>query len=179
MPPESSGNARMTIAQVNALERGAFVSAFGDVFEHSPWVAERAWDARPFASREGLFDALAFVLRRAECAAKLALIRAHPDLAGKAARKDPLTHFSGREQAGAGLDALTGEESRRLESLNQQYKAKFGFPCIVAVKGLGKAQILELFAARLGSSADAEYAENLKQIRQIARFRLAELVDQE
>lgn len=169
----------LPMTAINAMRPAEFMTALGGVFEHSPWVAERAWDARPFASREGLFDALAFVLRRAECAAKLALIRAHPDLAGKAARKDPLTHFSGREQAGAGLDALTGEESRRLESLNQQYKAKFGFPCIVAVKGLDKAQIFELFAARLGSSADAEYAENLKQIRQIARFRLAELVDQE
>lgn len=176
MPPEPSGSGRMTIAEVNALEREAFVSAFGDIFEHSPWVAERAWDARPFASREGLFDALAFVLRRAECAAKLALIRAHPDLAGKAARQDALTQFSDREQAGAGLDVLTGEESRRLESLNQQYKDKFGFPCIIAVKGLDKAQIFGLFAARLGSTADAEYAENLEQIRQIARFRLAELV---
>lgn len=155
------------------------MSAFGDLFEHAPWVAERAWDARPFVSRAALFEALRFVLGRAGNAAKLELIRAHPELAGKAARADQLTQFSSREQAAAGLDACTADEVASLQALNQRYREKFGFPCIIAVKGLDKTRILAGLEARLGNTRDAEFAENLRQILKIARFRLEELVDPE
>ncbi len=167
----------MSLAQVNALTREEFVAAFGEVFEHAPWIAERAWDARPFADFEALHHALGFVLRRAESKAKIALIRAHPELAPKIARPLGLSEFSGKEQAGAGLDTCTPEEAARLGELNQAYRARFGFPCIIAVKLLEKSSILEQLADRLAKTRDAEYAENLRQILKIAWFRLESLVE--
>lgn len=152
------------------------MSAFGELFEHSPWIAERAWDARPFADLKALFQALAFVLRRAETRAKFKLIRAHPELAQRESRPLGLSELSGREQAGAGLDTCTSEEAARLAALNGQYREKFGFPFIIAVRFLDKADIIEQLELRLRNTLDAEYAENLQQILKIAWFRLEALV---
>ena len=128
----------MTLTSVNAMTAGDFTAAFGDVAEHSPWVARIVASLRPFASREAMVEAFTATVRGAAREAQLVLIRAHPDLAAKA----KLTEDSTREQAGAGLDTLSPGEFARFTGLNDRYKVKFGFPFIFAVKGATKDQIL-------------------------------------
>jgi len=162
----------MTMSQVNAMTAEAFVDAFGDVAEHSPWVAREAAKARLYASREAMIEAFAAALMAAPREAQLALIRAHPDLATKAR----LTADSTREQAGAGLGALTPEEFQRFTGLNTRYREKFGFPFIFAVKGATKHQILASFAERVNQAVDDEFATALIQICRIFRFRIEDRV---
>jgi 2-oxo-4-hydroxy-4-carboxy-5-ureidoimidazoline decarboxylase len=162
----------MTLRDINAMARNEFVAAFGDVAEHSPWVGEKAWEKRPIIDREALIAAFAEALHQAAGEAKLALIRAHPDLATRAR----LTADSTSEQAGAGLDRLGPEEFQRFTGLNEAYKARFGFPFIFAVKGATKAQILAAFEARLGNSEAVEFETALGQIARIFRFRLEDRV---
>jgi 2-oxo-4-hydroxy-4-carboxy-5-ureidoimidazoline decarboxylase len=157
---------------INAMTRAAFVATFGDVAEHSPWVAEKAWEKCPFADREALVQAFSEALRQAKHEAKLALIRAHPDLATRAR----LTADSTSEQAGAGLDRLSPQEFERFTRLNDCYKARFGFPFIFAVKGATKHQILAAFEERVGNSPDVEFETALAQIARIFRFRLEDRV---
>ena len=158
----------MTIAHLNSLERAQFVSAIGWVFEHSPWVAERAWEARPFANVEELHRAMVEQVERALPEEQLALLRAHPDL-GTRAR---VSEASSAEQAGAGLDQLTQAEFERLRALNEAYRDKFGFPFLFAVKGSTKHDILEALERRGQSSREEEYLVALDQVYRIARFRL-------
>jgi 2-oxo-4-hydroxy-4-carboxy-5-ureidoimidazoline decarboxylase len=167
----------MRLDELNALGRDAFVTRLGGVFEHSPWVAEGAFDARPFASVDALHAAMCATVAAAAEAAQLALIRAHPELAGKAAVRGQLTDASTREQRGAGLDQCSPDEFARLTRLNAQYGAKFGFPFIVAVRGHTRASILEAMAARLANERPIEMAEALRQIERIARFRLEAMID--
>lgn len=162
----------MTLAQVNALSTAEFVARFGDVAEHSPWVAEGAAARRPFASRDEMIQAFAEVMRAAAEASQLALVQAHPDLAGKAA----LTDDSKREQAGAGLDTLTRGEFDSFTSLNDAYKDRFGFPFIFAVKGATKHQILAAFEERLKNDRETEFETALGQIARILRFRIEDRV---
>lgn len=162
----------MTIHAINAMPLADFIAAFGDVAEHSPWVAEGAWRARPFANREAMIGAFEAAMLAAPEAARLALIRAHPDLATKA----KLTADSTQEQAGAGLDRLTSAEFARFTQLNDAYKARFGFPFIFAVKGASKTQILKAFEARLQNSPAVEFDTALAQIARIFRFRLADRI---
>lgn len=162
----------ITLADINAMTGADFIAAFGDVAEHSPWVAEAAWRKHPFVSREDVVAAFEKAMRAAPQAAKLALIRAHPDLATKAR----LTQDSTSEQAGAGLDRLTPDEFARFTALNDAYKARFGFPFILAVKGATKAQILAAFAARIESSPEAEFETAMTQIARIFRFRLEDRI---
>lgn len=150
------------------MDRRAFVAALGWVYEHSPWVAERAWERRPFASAEALQRALAEVVAGASAAEQLALIRAHPDLGARAR----MTAASEGEQSGAGLDRLTPDEFACLHRLNAAYREKFGFPFIYAVKGSGKQQILAALEQRLAGSPETERAIALEQIDRIAQFRL-------
>ncbi|MDJ0944372.1 MAG: 2-oxo-4-hydroxy-4-carboxy-5-ureidoimidazoline decarboxylase [Kiloniellales bacterium] len=162
-----------------ALSRADFVAAFGGIFEHSPWIAEAAFDASLPAeaeSAEVLHRALCAVLRSAPRARKLALIEAHPDLAGRLALAGRLTAQSSKEQSSAGLDSLTEDELARFTDLNDAYKAKFGFPFIMAVKGRGKTEILAAFERRLENDAEAEFAEALAQIERIALLRLKDLL---
>lgn len=166
----------ITLAEVDRLSSAAFVAAFGDVAEHSPWVAEGAAAARPFATRDAMIDAFAVAIDAAPAAARLALIRAHPDLAGRAARVGEMAEDSKKEQAGAGLGSLTDAEFVRFTTLNDAYRAKFGFPFILAVKGATKTTILEAFEARLPNAPDVEFAEALRQIARIVRFRLEDRV---
>lgn len=161
-----------SLADINAMAQDDFVASFGDVAEHSPWVAEEAWERRPFADREALIQAFAAALRQAPREAKLALIRAHPDLATRAR----LTADSTSEQAGAGLDRLGPQEFARFTSLNETYKARFGFPFIFAVKGATKAEILDAFEERIGHSPDVEFETALTQVTRIFRFRLEDRV---
>jgi len=155
-----------------------FVARFGGVYEHSPWIAEAA-HRRGLTSAEdrpaGLAAAMAAVLADAEREAKLALIRAHPDLAGRAAIAGELTEASRSEQAGAGLDRCTPEEYRRFQELNAAYKAKFGFPFILAVAGKTRHEILAAFEARIGNDPETEFRTALNEINKIARIRLEAL----
>jgi 2-oxo-4-hydroxy-4-carboxy-5-ureidoimidazoline decarboxylase len=158
----------MTIADLNSLERAQFVAAIGWVFEHSPWVAERAWAVRPFANVEQLHRVMVQRVERALPEEQLALLRAHPDL-GTRAR---VSEASSAEQAGAGLDQLTPAEFERLRVLNEAYRDKFGFPFLFAVKGSTKHDILEALERRARSSREEEYLVALDQVYRIARFRL-------
>jgi 2-oxo-4-hydroxy-4-carboxy-5-ureidoimidazoline decarboxylase len=148
-----------------------FVAALDGIFEHSPWVAERAWRYRPFADAEALFRALLDTVREAEPGRRMDLIRAHPELAGRAAVAGRLTAESTAEQRGAGLAACTPDEFDALRRLNADYRAKFGFPFIIAVKGLTPADVLAAMRVRLGHDRPAEIDEALSQIAKIARFR--------
>lgn len=166
----------MTLDDLDALDRTGFVAALGGVFEHSPWVAERAWAARPFADLDALHRAMVATVDGATTDDKLALIGAHPDLAGKAARAGDLTRHSTREQAGAGLDRLSKAEYARFHALNDAYRARFEFPFIIAVKEHDKAGILAAFERRLGHERDAEIAEALANVALIAKYRLMDMI---
>lgn len=161
-----------TIDDVNAMTPQAFLAAFGDVAEHSPWVAREAASFRPFASRERMIASFEGALRAANRDAQLALIRAHPDLATKA----KLTDDSSKEQACAGLTSLTAEEFARFTDFNTRYRQRFGFPFIFAVKGATKHMILESFEARVGNDETAEFEAALAQVCRIFRFRLEDRV---
>jgi OHCU decarboxylase len=166
----------LSLADVNALEPDVFVALFGDVAEHSPWVAERAAKRRPFADHRALSEAFLDAIFDADPPTKLALIRAHPDLAGRAAIAGELADESKREQARAGLNQLTPEEFERFTRLNDAYRTKFGFPFILAVKGATKQQILKAFGERMLNDEEAELATALVQVARIVAFRLEDRV---
>jgi len=162
-----------------AMSRTDFVAKFGGIYEHSPWIAERVWDqglGDAHNSVSGLHAALAAVLGVASRDERLALIRAHPDLAGKAAVRGELTEASTSEQSGAGLDQCTAEEFERFQTLNAAYKQKFGFPFILAVKGKNRHDILEAFESRIGNNAETEFTTALGEINKIACLRLEAMI---
>ncbi len=166
-------------ARPSRMCRPIFVQAFGGVFEHSPWVADRAY--RLLRSRScdhaiGLHTILAGVFRRAQDEERLAVLRAHPDLAGKLAQAGRLTTESTAEQASAGLDLLTDDERATFSSLNASYTEKFGFPFIIAVREHGKHDILAAFQQRLSHSWDQEFDEACRQVERIAYHRLQALL---
>ncbi len=167
----------MTLDQLNQATQQDFTDALGAIFEHSPWVAEGSWAQRPFASVDALHAAMCQTLAAAPLEAKLDLIRAHPELAGKAAIRGELTDASTREQSGAGLAHCSPAEYAELTSLNDTYRNRFGFPFILAVRGHTRDSIIANMRARVGNDRDAEIAECLRQIERIARFRLGDLVD--
>ena len=166
----------VALAEVNHLDLTSFVALFGDVAEHSPWVAEHASHRRPFGDREAMVAAFTEAVLRAPRADQLALIRAHPDLAGRAAIAGDLTADSKREQAGAGLGSLTPEEFARFSDLNSLYKNQNGFPFIFAVKGATKHQILAAFEERVRNDHATELATALTQVCRIFRFRIEDRV---
>jgi 2-oxo-4-hydroxy-4-carboxy-5-ureidoimidazoline decarboxylase len=165
-----------TLAQVNAMPAPEFRAAFGGVFEHSPWVAERAFAARPFASVDALHAAMVDAVKGAGEAAQLTLLRAHPELAGKEAQAGTMTGDSTAEQGTAGLNALSREEMARIAELNRRYREKFGFPFIIAVRRHTKDGIFREFERRLAHGRDAELAECLGQVYVITRLRLDGLI---
>ena len=161
----------MTMAELNAYGRTEFIRALGAIFEDSPWVAERAWDRRPFGSLDELHTVMMDVVEAATDAERLALLRAHPDLGTRARISDASTG----EQRGAGLDRLYASEFARLQALNNGYREKFGFPFLFAVKGGTKDDVLAALEARSRRGMDDELAEALRQVSRIARLRLEEL----
>jgi 2-oxo-4-hydroxy-4-carboxy-5-ureidoimidazoline decarboxylase len=165
-----------TVADLNSGPPAAFVAALGGLFEHSPWVAVETYPHGPFASRDALGDALVAAMYAADPERQLALIRAHPDLAGRLAAAGALTPESTREQRAAGLDTLTAAEAAEITRLNDAYKAKFGFPFIICARLNAKATILAAMRARLGNDAAAEHAAALGEIAKIARLRLNDAV---
>lgn len=161
-----------------ASDRTTFVTTFGAVYEHSPWVAETVWaDIAPSSTIE--LEKLKGAMRRAvdatSDAQKLDLIRQHPDLADPAAKVGQLSDMSNREQMGAGLTDTSDQESRRFADLNAAYKKKFGFPFVIAVRGMDRHQILAAFELRLANDIGQEMKTALDQIHRIASFRLADI----
>ncbi|PIV76765.1 MAG: polysaccharide deacetylase [Rhodobacteraceae bacterium CG17_big_fil_post_rev_8_21_14_2_50_65_11] len=159
------------------MDRAAFVAQFGGVFEHSPWIAEAAFDLELGPTHDtatGVHSALARVFRSASEEARLGVLTAHPDLAGKLSAAKRLTAESTAEQASAGLDALTDAERARFTTLNDAYSARFGFPFIIAVRDHDTASIMAAFERRLQNDRDTEFAEACRQVERIAALRLAE-----
>lgn len=157
------------------LSEDAFIARFGSVYEHSEWVARRAWKqgiGREHDTPAGLAALLAAQVEAADEATQIALIRAHPDLGGRAAQAGTLTADSAREQAGAGLDACSPDEYERLQQLNTAYQDTFDFPFVIAVKGLQRADILAAMAQRLHNDRKTEQRRALDEIHKIARLRL-------
>lgn len=163
---------QMTIPDVNQLSDEAFVSRFGGIFEHSPWVAEAAAKLRPFDALDSLHAAMCDVVRSSGGERQVALIAAHPDLVGNAV----LTAESTREQAAAGLGALSADEANIFRTSNAAYRAKFGFPFVICARKNKKEAILEAFPRRLQNSREEEIQNALAEIYQIARLRLADLI---
>lgn len=161
-----------TIYQLNEMNQKAFTEALATIFEHSPWVAEKAWQKRPFIDLTSLYESMVEVVETASEEQQLKLICAHPDLGAKA----KMAEASVKEQAGVGLDRLTPEEYQRFHKLNQTYKDRFGFPFIIAVKNHTKDSILAAFEERIKNSPEAEMAQALSEIAKIARFRLNDLI---
>ena len=158
-------------------DRASFVQSYGGIYEDSPWIVEAVADRVGDGSldtAEALAEAMAAVVDQAPLLEQMKLIRAHPDLAGKAAIGGELSEASTAEQASAGLDQCTPEEFAAFEALNRDYHEKFGFPFIIAVKGKSRGDILAAFRARLTNDFEAEKAEALRQIHRIAQLRLAE-----
>jgi 2-oxo-4-hydroxy-4-carboxy-5-ureidoimidazoline decarboxylase len=171
MPP------KLDLATVNMMPPQTFSAAFGRAFEHSPWVAERAFARRPFAAVDALHAAMVAVVNAATPGEQLALLRAHPDLAGREAHADTLTAESSAEQRQAGLNALTPEESARIADLNREHANKFGFPFIIAARLNSKAQIFAEFERRMHLSIAAEMRACLEQVFAISRLRVQDLID--
>ncbi|MGO8071946.1 2-oxo-4-hydroxy-4-carboxy-5-ureidoimidazoline decarboxylase [Rhizobium leguminosarum] len=161
------------------MSREDFVSRFGGVFEHSPFIAERAYDAGQVAeplTATGVHASLTAVFRAASPQDRLGVLSAHPDLAGRLAIAGELTEDSRKEQSGAGLDRLSPAEHARFTKLNSAYVEKFGFPFIIAVKGLGKDDILSAFETRIGNGRDEEFSTATAQVERIALLRLTTML---
>ena len=161
--------------KVEANDRERFLAAYGPLFDHSPWVAERVWDKRPFADAKVLHCAFLRVIAEATREERLALARAHPELADKVAMAKGLTASSSREQASAGLDRLSPADYATFHALNRAYRDKHGFPFIICVKLNDRASILAAMRARCDRESDAELDEAMTQIGLISRLRLADL----
>jgi 2-oxo-4-hydroxy-4-carboxy-5-ureidoimidazoline decarboxylase len=170
--PMSTLADNLDLNAVNQMERAAFTKALGGIFENSPWVAQKAWDKRPFTNLTELHAAMVAVVQNASIDQQVALLRAHPNLAGKEAQAGTLTASSTVEQASAGLNALSKEELAHLTELNAAYREKFGFPFIIAVRNHTKQGIFFEFERRLANRTDVEFANDLQQVYAITRLRL-------
>lgn len=166
----------MSLNQINQLSKPQFVGSLGSIFEHSPWVAEAAFDQKPFESIAQLHSAMVGIVDQVSHQQRLTLIRNHPELAGKEASTGTLTADSRKEQNGAGLDQCSPEEFKKLRLLNQIYQDKFNFPFIIAVTGLGRSQIIEALALRVQNTVEVEFDTSLAEIAKIGRIRLDALL---
>ena len=169
---------RITVEEASNFSREGFVARFGGVYEHSPWVAEAAWCERPFRGLSELHAAMESAVNAASDERKIALIRAHPDLVGKAAVAGELTPESEREQASARLNRLSPEEYEAFTQMNRSYREKFGMPLIFCVREHSKDSILKAAEQRLDNSKEEEIEMTLAEISKIARLRLEDLVQE-
>jgi 2-oxo-4-hydroxy-4-carboxy-5-ureidoimidazoline decarboxylase len=168
---------KVSLFQLNSASDGDFVMLLGGIYEHSEWVPQRLIEQRPFPDWKNLRIAMRDVVENASDLEKIALIRAHPDLAGKLARAGQLTAESAKEQAGLGLDRLTDEEYELFQRQNERYREKFGFPFIICARLTTRQGVLDAFEKRLENSADEEISQALTQIHEIARLRLEDLCE--
>lgn len=162
----------LTIEELNRTDKENFVDILGDVYETSPWVAERTWSEQPFSSIDDLHETMESVVRNASQEEKLELLRAHPDLG----KKTEMTESSQEEQASAGLDQLSPNQYEAFQRLNEAYREKFGFPFIMAVKDQSPDTIREAMEERVDHSKREEFQTALNEVHKIARFRLDELL---
>ncbi|MEJ7840590.1 MAG: 2-oxo-4-hydroxy-4-carboxy-5-ureidoimidazoline decarboxylase [Rubrobacter sp.] len=169
---------KLPIEEVNRMDQDEFVSRFGSVFERSPWIAEGAWEELPFVNLDGLHAAFVRTVHEAPTERRAALIRAHPDLAGKAALSGELTEESADEQASAGLDRLSPEEYERFHRLNAAYREKFGLPYVVCVRDNTKETIFAGAEKRLSNTREEEIEAALYEISRISRLRLEDLIEE-
>ena len=167
----------MKIEALNASRQSDFTAALANIFEHSPWVPERAWHKRPFAGIDELHAAMSAEAGNAALDEQLRLLRAHPELAGQEAQAGTLTRASNGEQTAAQLNQLSAEEMAAMSRLNRTYGEKFGFPFIIAVRNYNKHSIFAEFARRVSHAPDIERRAALEQVSMIARFRLEDLMD--
>lgn len=166
----------VTVAQLNRADRAAFTEAVGFVFENSPWIAERAWEDRPFENAGALHARMMEIVEAAPPNKRVELIAAHPDLAGRVAREGRLTPASQSEQQSAGLDTLSAEETARFERLNRAYRERFDFPFVICARENDKASILAALERRAQNDRETEIATALSEIAKIARLRLESAV---
>jgi 2-oxo-4-hydroxy-4-carboxy-5-ureidoimidazoline decarboxylase len=169
-------NTKYAIQDVNGMDESTFVSVFGSVYERSSWVAETAWEHRPFASVDGLHATMDSIVEGAGQSRQMALIKAHPELAGRLARSGQLTAESRSEQTHAGLTSLPENLTKRMLELNSSYQKKFGFPFIICARLNNVATILQAMEDRLTNSSDAEFKTALQEISKIARLRLTDVI---
>ena len=162
----------LTVAELNEVDSEIFVDILGEIYETSPWVAERASEARPFDSVDEIQETMKRVVQNATREKKLELLRAHPDLG----ERTEMTDASKKEQASAGLDQLSEEQYEAFQRLNEQYREKFGFPFIMAVKNESTEVIREAMERRVEQSNSAEFQTAIEEVHTIARFRLEELL---
>jgi 2-oxo-4-hydroxy-4-carboxy-5-ureidoimidazoline decarboxylase len=167
----------VSLQSLNAADRAGFTAALGEIYEHAPWVAQAVHGQRPFASLAALHEAMMAAVRAAPAEQRIALLKGHPDLAGKAARAGSLTNDSKAEQASAGLDRLSEAEYANFHRLNDAYRAKFGIPFIVCARRHSKDSILKHFEHRLQNSAAAESKAALNEVFRIAALRLDQRVE--
>jgi 2-oxo-4-hydroxy-4-carboxy-5-ureidoimidazoline decarboxylase len=160
---------------VPALDEAGFLARYGHLFEHSPWVVQRAYGLGPFADAAALHKAFTLVVAEASPDDQLALLRAHPELADKVAQAQGLTEDSAKEQASAGLDALSAEDYERFHALNRAYRMRFGFPFIICVRLHDRASILAAMQARLDHEPETEFEAALAQVGMIVQLRLGDL----
>lgn len=169
---------KATLAELNAADLPRFLAVCGPLFEHSPWIAERTWPQRPFASLDALHQALVATVDGATQAEQVALIAAHPDLVGRAALAGQLTKESTSEQAAAGLGGLSADEVRQFQEYNHAYREKFGFPFVICARQNKKDAILAAFPVRLVNTRDEEITTALAEIAKIGRLRLIDAVEE-
>ena len=161
-----------SLDKVNNLSKSDFISVFGNVFEKTKWIAERAYDSKPYNNFEELFAKMIEIFENSNNKNHLKILRAHPDLTVK----EKLTKDSQNEQANASLNECSDKEFKEFKKLNKKYKKKFGFPFIIAVKGKNKNEILNKFKKRVLNNIDIEFKEAKKQVKKIATFRLSEII---
>ncbi len=164
------------------MGKQAFMDIFGGVYEHSPWIAETLWKngvTKECDEAEGLRNALQSILLGAERKQQLEVLRAHPDLAGRAAMRNELTQSSTDEQASAGLDHCSEKELRKFQEYNEQYKSKFEFPFIMAVKDSSRKEILDAFSQRLNNNPEQEFQTALNEVGKIAKIRITDIFQQQ
>lgn len=166
----------LNVQKFDECDRTAFVAAVGHLFEHSPWVADETWPRRPFRDAAHLHAELCATMRGASRERQLALINAHPDLAGRLAQQQKLTAESTKEQASAGLNQLSAEELAEFQRLNAAYRARFGFPFVVCARLNNRDAILAAMRRRLNHTPEAEFETALSEIEKIAQLRLNDLL---
>ncbi len=173
----SDATTLIDLAELNAMDRDAFVAVLGPTFENSPWVAATAWSSRPFASVQALHAVMLDVVRHSPEQRNLAFLCGHPELAGREALAGTMTAESAGEQSSAGLHALTGAERDEMQRLNRAYRERHGFPFIIAVRGNTKQQIFEAMHTRISQTTEVERGVALEQIGLITRGRIEALVN--
>lgn len=166
------------LTALNKLSRSAFIDLLGSIYEHSAWVAEQAYQQRPFDSVQRLQHVMFDIVQASSIENRLSLIRNHPELAGKEADEGTLTADSQKEQSRAGLNQCTAQELEQLRRLNKDYQQKFSFPFVVAVSGLNKHQVMTAMQTRLQNEYDREFTTSIDEIGKIGRIRLDALLDE-